>query len=147
MGMIRINPMWELNNMTREMNKFMKNISAPENKPRIEIGDFKPRIDVLEDDKAIYFEAELAGLNKDNIKISVNDENILSIKGEKKFENNDKLNFIRTERAFGNFLRTFQLPDNIDTENINANFENGVLILTLPKMKPVKPEEKEVKIN
>jgi len=147
MAMIRINPMWELENMSREINKLMKSVIAPENRPRIEIGDFKPRIDVLEDDKAIYFEAELAGMEKDNIKISVNDENILSIKGEKKFEKNDSLNYIRSERTFGTFQRTFQLPENIDTEKINANFENGILLLTLPKMEPVKPEEKEVKIN
>ncbi len=145
--MIRLNPMWELENMKREMNKLMKSAVAPENRPRIEIGDFKPRIDVLEDDKAIYFEAELSGLSKDKIKISVNDDNILSIKGEKEFNKDDSLNYIRTERSFGSFQRTFQLPDNIDTEKINANFENGVLQLTLPKMEPVKAKEKEVKIN
>lgn len=145
--MIRFNTNWEMNNLMNEMNRFMHQNFTGENRPRIEIGDFKPRVDVLEDEKAVYFEAELPGVSKDSVKVSVNEENILTIKGEKKFERKDEAtNCCRNERTYGEFMRSFQLPQNSDTEMISASYENGVLTLTVPKMEPVKPKEKEVAI-
>jgi len=148
MPMIRFNPGWEFQNMAKEMNRFMQENFSHENRPRFEIGDFKPRIDVLEDEKALYFEAEIAGVKKDDVKVSVNDENILTIKGEKKFEKKDQAtSCCRNERSFGEFMRSFQLPGNVDPEKISAKYENGILTLTVPKIEPVKPVEKEIAIS
>ena len=148
MTMIRSNPMWEMQNIARDMNRFMRDTFSQENRPRVEIGDFKPRIDVIEDENALYFEAEIPGVKKEDVKVSVNEENILMIKGNKKFERKDEAKTCcRNERSYGEFMRSFQLPENTDPEKISANYENGILTLTVPKMEPVKPKEKEVKIS
>lgn len=148
MATIRFNPMWEMQNMAKEMNTFVRNNFSQENRPRIEIGDFKPRFDVLDDENAFYFEAELPGVKKEDVKVSVNEENILTVKGDKKFERKDEIiTCCRNERSYGEFQRSFQLPENVDSEKISAHYENGVLILTVPKMEPVKPKEKEVTIT
>ena len=148
MGYMRMNPGFELNRITRNIDNFVNDVLSPENRPRVEIGDYKPRVDIIEDEKNIYFEAELAGVSKDDVKVSVNDENILSIKGEKKFERKDVVKLCcRSERAFGTFSRSFQLPDNVDSEKVEAKYENGILYLTLPKIEPVKPKEQSIEIK
>lgn len=96
------------------------------------------RVDIAEDEKNIYIEAELAGLKKEDVKISVED-NVLIIRGERKQENEEKKkNYHRVERVFGSFSRAFTLGENVDKENIEAKYEDGVLHLTLPKVEPVK---------
>jgi len=122
-------------------NDFEKGIS-------FEMGGFSPRVDVLEDTKSIYFEVEIPGVKKEDVKVSVNNENILTIKGEKKFERKDEVNSCcRSERSFGEFMRSFQLPDNTDSEKISASYNNGILTLTVPKIEPALPKEKEVTIS
>ena len=146
--MIRLNPMWEMQNIIKEMNGFMRNNFSQENRPRIEIGDFKPRVDVSEDTKSIFFEVEIPGVKKEDVKVSVNNENIMTIKGEKKFERKDEVtSCCRSERTYGEFMRSFQLPDNTDSEKISASYNNGILTLTIPKIEPVKPSEKQVEIS
>ena len=148
MALIRFNPMWELENMSREFDKMVQTITAPENRPRFSFGGFQPRIDIKEDDKLIYFEAELPGVKKEEVKVTVNDENILTIQGEKKFEKKDEVNFVyRNEREFGSFTRSFELPELVDSEKIEAKYENGMLFLSVPKLEPVKPKETEVEIK
>jgi len=148
MTMIRLNPIWEMQNIMKEMNSFMRNNFSQENRPRIEMGDFKPRVDVIEDTKSIYFEVEIPGVKKEDVKVSVNNENILTIKGEKKFERKDEVkSCCRSERVYGEFMRSFQLPDNTDSEKISASYNNGILTLTVPKIEPVKPSEKQVEIS
>ena len=146
--MIRLNPMWEMQNIIKEMNGFIRNNFSQENRPRIEIGDFKPRVDVSEDTKSIFFEVEIPGVKKEDVKVSVNNENIMTIKGEKKFERKDEVtSCCRSERTYGEFMRSFQLPDNTDSEKISASYNNGILTLTIPKIEPVKPSEKQVEIS
>lgn len=99
---------------------------------------YSMRVNIAEDEKNIYIEAELAGLKKEDVKISVED-NVLTIRGERKQETEEKKkNYHRVERVFGSFSRAFTLGENIDKENIEAKYEDGVLHLTLPKVEPVK---------
>jgi len=118
------------------------------NFPTHQTFEFMPRIDISEDDKNFYIHAEVPGMSKEDVKISVNDERILSIKGEKTFEKkSDNHNQIRNERRYGSFSRSFKLPENVKSEDISASFKNGVLELTLPLQEPEKPKEYEVPIN
>jgi HSP20 family protein len=104
------------------------------------------RVNIAEDEKNIVIEAELPGLKKDDVKISVED-NVLTIRGERKQENEEKKkNYHRVERFYGSFSRSFTLGENVDKENIDAKYENGVLHLTLPKVEPVK-NVKEIAIK
>lgn len=147
MALLRFDPVRSLETMTRKMsdlvNEFDKGVS-------LEFGGFAPRVDILEDEKKLYFYAELPGINKDEVKVTINDENVLLIKGEKKRLYNEKesgKNPLRTERNFGEFTRSFMLTDNINIDSIQAQFENGVLSLILDKKEPEKPREHEIPIG
>jgi HSP20 family protein len=113
---------------------------------------FNPSIDLHEDKKQITLEAEIAGVKKDDIKVSINDGNVLVLKGTKNRENKteeekDGITFLRVERSFGEFTRSFMLPDNVDTDSINAEFKDGLLKVTLNKKEPEKLKELEVEIS
>ena len=142
---IRFEPQKDFERFTRKFADIAKEF---EKGITIETGGFKPRVNILEDDNNIYFEAELAGINKENVKVSVNEENILTVKGDKPknlIENSKILQ--RSERKFGEFNRSFQLPNNTDKTKIDAKFENGILNLIISKITPEKPIEHEVTIN
>ncbi len=143
--MLKFEPFRGFESLTRRMNEFVGDI---EKGVRFEIGDFTPRVDISEDDKNIYLHAELPGIAKEDVKVSVNEERILTLKGEKnRKETVENKNFVRIERNYGSFTRSFVLPENVNFEAVEAKFENGVLEVTLPKIAPVKPKEVSVEIK
>jgi len=94
---------------------------------------FVPHIDIVDTDKEIKVSAELPGMDDKDIEVTLTAET-LTIKGEKKEEKEEKgKDFYRSERSYGSFLRTVPLPVSIETENVTASFEKGVLIVKLPK--------------
>lgn len=148
MAIVRFDPFRSFEGVTRRMQNIASELEKGFN---IEYGAFAPRIDIYEDEKNLYLHAELAGVKKEDVKVSINDENVLIIKGEKKremkSENKDEERcFLRVERAFGEFTRSFMLPENIDKESISAKYDSGVLEITLAKKEPEKPKEVEIKI-
>ena len=101
--------------------------------------------DVSEDSSSLRITMELPGVNPDDVRLSL-ENNILTIRGEKKHETEeDNERVHRFERTYGMFERTFALPNTVDPENIEARYENGVLIVTLPKAERAKPREIRVK--
>lgn len=95
------------------------------------------RVDISEDEKAIYIEADLPGVKKEDLKVTVED-NLLTIRAERKAESTEsKKNYYRTERVFGSLTRSFTLGENVNAEAIEAHFADGVLKLTLPKVEQV----------
>ncbi len=110
-------------------------------------GTWHPNVDVYETEGGYVLKAELPGVSKEDIKIDIND-NVLTLKGEKKFEEKtEKDNYLRIERSYGSFTRTFALSDKVDSENIKAAYKDGVLEVTLPKKEEAKPKEIKVEIN
>ncbi len=94
---------------------------------------FLPAVDILETDGAFVVTADLPGLKKDDIDVSIED-NVLTVSGERKFEKNeDEGTFRRVERSYGTFRRSFALPRGVDPSKVEAKFEDGVLTLNLPK--------------
>lgn len=94
---------------------------------------FVPKVDVVENAKAFEIHVAVPGMNKEDFQIDLKD-NVLSISGERKFTKEQKdQNYHSMETQYGSFRRTFSLPENIDTANINAQYVNGILELTLPK--------------
>lgn len=94
---------------------------------------FVPGIDISETDNQFLISAELPGMNKEDIDISL-DNGRLSISGERKFEKEEEgKTFHRVETRYGSFNRSFQLPDNVDEESINAKYESGLLNITIDK--------------
>jgi HSP20 family protein len=106
-----------------------------------------PPVDVYEDENSFVIKVELPEVNRDEVKVSLN-ENTLSISGERRAEHEDKReNYHRVERSYGQFYRSFTLPPNVNKEAINAQFKDGVLRLTLPKREEAKPKQIEVKVQ
>jgi len=104
-----------------------------------------PDVDITEKDDSYILKADLPGVAKDDVKITLR-ENILTIKGEKKREREEKhRDSYRSERMYGTFERTFTLPSIVRDEKIQANFKDGVLTVEIPKSEEVKPKEIPVK--
>ena len=105
------------------------------------MGSWSPLCDIYEDGDSIVVKAELPGVNRDEIDIQV-ENNILTIRGERKREKEVKSdNVYRSERFYGAFSRSFTLPVSVDTQRIKAEFKDGILHLTLPKVEEAKPRK------
>ncbi|MEO1938854.1 MAG: Hsp20/alpha crystallin family protein [Sulfurimonas sp.] len=127
------------------MNEFFKQFEL-ETEPK-EIVDFTPAVNTREDADAYYIDVDLPGVKKEDVEISI-DKNILTIKGERKVQNEVKEDdYYRIESAYGSFARSFTLPEKVDTENIEAKTENGVLEIVIPKLKVEKDTTKKIEIK
>ena len=106
-----------------------------------------PKVDIEESDKEYTIKADLPGLEKKEVNITV-ENGTLRIEGEKKEERkHEKDRYYHLERSYGKFCRTFALPDDIDAQKISAAMNNGVLQLSLPKSEKAKPRSIEVKVS
>lgn len=146
MAIVRFDPFRRFGGMTRRFDDIFGDLEKGVN---IEYGGFAPRVDISEDEKNVHLCVELPGIRKEDVKVTVNDENVLTIKGEKKREETveDKegdRSYVRVERSFGEFTRSFVLPDTVKSDSVAAKYENGVLNLTLEKVEPKKPKEVEI---
>jgi HSP20 family protein len=107
-------------------------------------GMIVPAVDISETEDALVLHAELPGLKKDQVKITIED-GVLTIAGEKNFETEEKKkDYHRVERRFGSFHRSFTLPNNVDHGKAKAEFADGVLTVTLPKSEAAKPRQVEI---
>lgn len=107
-----------------------------------------PKVDVFHTENELVIEAEILGLNKNQLTIEIDSNNILRIKGEKKDDSKKKSNhYIHRELKHSSFCRSFSLGDCFDTNNITSEFENGVLKVTIPKIKPTEPSIKKIDIK
>jgi HSP20 family protein len=106
-----------------------------------------PSVDILEKDGSLVLRAELPGMNEKEIDLKL-EGNTLTIKGERKMENEDKKNnYHRVESYYGSFSRSFRLPDTVDYEKIKAEYKNGVLTIKMPHKPEVKPREIPVSVQ
>jgi len=106
-----------------------------------------PAVNVEEDEKGYLIEVAAPGLEKEDLKVSVND-GVLTISSEKKFEKEDKKDsYIRREFGYTSFSRSFTLPDEVDSEKISAKHKNGVLHVTIPKTEAKVIPVKDIKIS
>lgn len=140
MTLIKFEPLRELETMHDRFQRFFdefSNLGFPFN------DNFYPRIDIAEDENNINVTAEIPGVKKDQIKITLQD-NILTIEGEKKKEEEQKSrNFYRVERTYGSFKRSFTLPVEVDSDKVEAKFEDGTLNISLKKMEPKSKHKNE----
>lgn len=103
--------------------------------------NWAPSVDISETDDNFEVCAELPGIAKDDLHVSVKD-NILTLSGEKRQENaDDTQNYRRVERRYGSFQRRFTLPSEVTTDDIKAEYSDGVLTLSIPKPEVAKPTE------
>ena len=104
-----------------------------------------PSVDIYETENELVVKADLPDVNAQNLDIRV-ENNILTIRGERKFESKvNEDSYLRIERAYGSFSRSFALANSVKTEAIRADYQNGVLTLSIPKREEAKP--KQIKVN
>ena len=108
---------------------------------------FTPRVDVREEKDAVVLSAELPGVEKDQLSVEIHD-GVLTLTGTKKQESAEAGNGVyRAERIFGEFKRSFVLPDTLDAGKIDAQYRNGVLHITLPKTPEAAPHQIEIRTD
>lgn len=106
--------------------------------------EWVPAIDMYEQSNKFVVKAELPGIKEQDIEVSVSD-NTLTIKGERKTEREVKEeNYYRSERAYGRFFRSIPLPANADTQKVQANYDNGVLEISIPKTAETQPKKIQI---
>jgi len=106
---------------------------------------FAPPVDVYEDEHNVMLKIEVPGIEEKDIDVRI-ENNTMTVHGERKFEKDEKEeNYRRVERQYGSFTRTFTLPDTVDTDNVSANYDKGVLKIKLAKKTEAKP--KQIKVN
>jgi HSP20 family protein len=104
-----------------------------------------PAVDIFESEHALVVKADLPEVKPEELDIRV-ENNILTIRGERKFEKKvDEKNYLRVERSYGSFARSFSLANTVNSEAIKADYKDGVLTLTIPKREEAKP--KQIKVN
>jgi len=109
--------------------------------------DWNPAVDIIENNDQFILKAEIPGMTKDDVKITL-ENNVLTIRGEKKNESEKKEgDYHRIERSYGSFERSFSVPGTIKVNEIDAQYKDGVLTLTLPKAEEAKPKSIEVKVK
>jgi len=111
------------------------------------VADWSPEVDISEDDRGYLIKADLPEMKKDDVRVTVED-GILCVSGERKTEKEDqKRKFHRTERSFGNFRRSFTLPEDADSTKVTAEFCDGVLKVHLPTTPIARSKAIEVKVK
>jgi HSP20 family protein len=106
-----------------------------------EMGTWAPAVDIYETEQELVLKADLPEVNQQEIDIRI-ENNMLTIRGERKFHNEvSQDNYLRVERAYGPFSRSFSLPNTLNTEAIKADYHNGVLSIRMPKREESRPKQ------
>ena len=152
MSLIRWNPSRESSNlwsMQREINRLFDHFfeGGTQDDRTLGLSMWTPAVDIAEHDSEYLVNIELPGVNKDDVKITL-ESNILTIRGEKKQEKDEKNdNYRRVERSYGSFQRSFTLPVMVKSDKIDASYKDGILSIVLPKAEEAKPKQIEVKVK
>jgi HSP20 family protein len=145
MTLVRYNPLNEVSFFRNNLGKFFNDSFFDGPALNDQKKEWKPVVDIIKKDGKVIVAAELPGVNKENISIDVN-EDVLTLKGERKYENEEKdTDYYRRERFSGSFSRSFVLPSGVSTEEINAEYKDGILKIEIPEAK--KEEAKQITIN
>jgi HSP20 family protein len=142
----RFEPFREFATLQERINRaFRESYSGAGQDDALTTSSFAPAVDVYEDEHKVTLKIEVPGIDEKDIDIRV-ENNSLTVHGERKIEKEEKEeNYRRVERQYGSFTRNFTLPTTVDTENVSADYDKGVLKISLPKKAEAKP--KQIKVN
>ena len=143
MAITRWDPFREVVALQNRVNSLFREMNEEDNP--LTAASFVPAVDIYEDAKKVVLKLEVPGIEEKDLDIRV-ENHTLTVKGERKFEKEEKEeNFHRIERRYGSFYRAFTLPSTVDTENVGATYNAGVLRLELNKKAEAQP--KQIKVN
>jgi HSP20 family protein len=150
MVITRWDPFREAVSLQSRMNSLFNDLSRSNNSEGdtpVANANFVPAVDIYEDEHKVVLKLEVPGLKESDLDIRVENQT-LSVRGERKFEHAEKEeNFHRIERRYGSFYRAFTLPSTVNTENVAANYDAGVLRIELEKRAEAKPKQIKVSIG
>lgn len=139
-GLMLWSPFAEIERIRREFDRLLEELVPREEGERV----FAPVVDVYETDQELVVKAELPGVKKENVEVSIRD-NALHIRGEKKEEKEEKTEtYHRVERVYGRFERVVPLPTDVKVESAKAEFKDGVLEIRIPKAEGAKEKKIEI---
>jgi len=141
----RWEPFREFSTLQDRMNRLFRETQGNSQDESLTSSSFAPAVDVYEDEHNVTLKIEVPGIDEQDIDVRV-ENNTLTVHGERKIEKEEKEeNYRRVERQYGSFTRTFNLPATVDAEKVQADYDKGVLKITLPKKAEAKP--KQIKVN
>src|SRR5258707_14326894 len=142
----RWDPFREFTTVQDRLNRLFRESYGPEGREESLItSGFAPPVDVYEDEHNITLKIEVPGIDEKDIDVRM-ENSVLTVHGERKFEKEEKEeNFHRVERQNGSFTRSFTLPSTVDPDQVRANYDNGILRISLAKKAEAKP--KQIKVN
>ncbi len=146
----RWDPFAELNTLQRQMDRLFRDAfqgSVQFADPSANGGSFVPSADVYETPDCIQLRLEIPGVDEEDLNITM-ENGVLTVRGERKLEEGEKEeSFLRMERPYGAFSRSFTLPQTVDTDHINASYVNGVLMVELTKRAEAKPKQIPISVG
>jgi HSP20 family protein len=148
MNIVRLDPFREMAALQDRVNRIFADAYRRDNDDLMTRGAWVPPVDIYDNgNHELVITAELPDVNREDITLRV-ENNTLTISGQKKMGSEVKEEqYHRVERAYGNFSRSFTLPQTVDTNAIGAEYKNGVLIVRLPRREEAKPKQIQVKVS
>ena len=144
MLLTKFDPMRDFRDLEERM---MNSLKVPSESGVTNVTGFTPSVNTREGEYAYHVEVDLPGVKKEDISVDLKDD-VLTISGERKTKSEIKeKDYYKKESSYGKFQRSFTLPDNTDTENIEANSEDGVLEVVIPKLKAADKETKKIEVK
>ena len=143
----RFEPFREFSTLQDRVNRLFRETYTGDRDEALTTSTFAPAVDVYEDEHQVTLKIEVPGIDEKDIDVRV-ENNTLTVHGERKIEKEEKEeNYRRVERQYGSFTRTFNLPQTVDTENVAATYDKGILKIALPKKVEAKPKQIKVNVN
>lgn len=137
----RLDPFRGLNSLQDQVNRLFDETFSRGRSAESEMGTWAPAVDIYETEQELVLKADLPEVNQQEIDIRI-ENNMLTIRGERKFHNEvSQDNYLRVERAYGPFSRSFSLPNTLNAEAIKADYQNGVLSIRMPKREESRPKQ------
>ncbi len=148
MNLIKWDPFRELEDVSSHLNRiFGRSVGRAASDEMLATADWMPSVDISETDTAYQVKGEIPGVKKEDVKVTI-ENGMLSIQGERKQEKEEKgKKFHRVECSYGNFVRSFRLPDDADEAAVKADFKDGMLNVTLPKSGKSKQKSVEIPVS
>jgi HSP20 family protein len=148
MAITRWDPFRDMFALQNRMNSLFQEFNRGQGETdAITTAAFVPAVDIYEDEHKIVLKLEVPGMKQEELDIRL-ENNVLAVRGERKFEKEEKEeNFHRIERRYGSFYRSFTVPNTVNTENIKADYEAGVLRIALEKRAEAKPKQIKVQVG
>ena len=146
-SMTRWEPFRGLSALQEQVNRLFDDSFTGSRSSQAELASWAPAVDIYETENELVVKADLPDMQEKDIDVRV-ENNTLTIRGERKFSNEvHEDNYLRVERAYGTFTRSFSLPNTVNSEAIHAEYHNGVLSVRMPKREESKPKQVKISVS